>query len=62
MVLKRQCTKRKDILAVGVLDDAPVGVLKVGASADLVLLNDDLEVLGTWVRGRNAFERISKQN
>ena len=62
MVLKRHCTKRKDILAVGGVDDAPVGVLKVGASADLMLLNDDLEVLGTWVRGRNAFERISKQN
>ncbi|KAL3781269.1 hypothetical protein HJC23_012819 [Cyclotella cryptica] len=62
MVLKRHIAKRKDILAVGDVDDASIGVLEVGAAADLVLLNDDLEVLGTWVRGKNAFEQLQKQN
>eukprot|EP00804_Cyclotella_cryptica_P002661 CCRYP_009580-RA/>CCRYP_009580-RA protein AED:0.18 eAED:0.17 QI:0/0/0/1/0.5/0.66/3/0/305 len=62
MVLKRHIAGREDILTVGAVDGAPIGVLQVGAASDLVLLNDDFEVLGTWVRGKKAVEQLPKQN
>ncbi|KAL3797711.1 hypothetical protein HJC23_000256 [Cyclotella cryptica] len=62
MVLKWHIAGREDILTVGAVDGAPIGVLEVGAAADLVLLNDDFEVLGTWVRGKKAVEQLPKQN
>lgn len=37
-------------------DDAPIGILEIGAQADLVLLNDDLIVLATWVHGHVAYQ------
>ena len=51
MVLKRHVAREKK---------APIGVLEVGAVADLILVNNDLEVLGTWVGGQLAFEGSSK--
>jgi N-acetylglucosamine-6-phosphate deacetylase len=60
IVLKRNVAKSK-LIGAGVVD-APIGVLEVGATADLLLLNDDLEVLGTWVGGTKTFERASKLN
>jgi imidazolonepropionase-like amidohydrolase len=62
MVLKRHIAGREDILTVGAVNGAPIGVIEVGAAADLVLLNDDFEVLGTWVRGKKAVEQLPKQN
>jgi N-acetylglucosamine-6-phosphate deacetylase len=35
--------------------DAPIGILEIGAQADVVLLNDDLIVLATWVYGRLVY-------
>lgn len=55
MVLKRHVVK---IEVSGT--KAPIGVLEVGATADLVLLNDDLDVLGTVVGGVVASEIIIK--
>ena len=60
IVLKRNVAK-SELIGAGVVD-APIGVLEVGATADLLLLNDDLEVLGTWVGGTKTFERASKLN
>ena len=37
--------------------DAPIGVLDEGARADVVMLDDDLVVLATWVDGRLAYRR-----
>lgn len=37
-------------------DDAPIGILEIGAQADLVLLNDDLIVLATWVQGHLVYQ------
>ena len=61
MVLKRDVARRKGAM-LGVVSNALIGVLEVGASADLVQLNDDSEVLKTWVGGAKVFERISKLN
>ena len=36
--------------------EAPIGVLEIGAKADLVLLTDKLNVVGTWVHGRLAYD------
>jgi N-acetylglucosamine-6-phosphate deacetylase len=58
MVLKRHVVKIK-VSGVGV-SEAPIGVLEVGAAADLVLLSDDLDVLGTVVGGVVASEIIIK--
>mmetsp|Transcript_38526 Transcript_38526/g.65830 ORF Transcript_38526/g.65830 Transcript_38526/m.65830 type:complete len:134 (+) Transcript_38526:2-403(+) len=35
----------------------PIGILEVGAKADLVMLNDDLDVIETWVGGRSCFSK-----
>ena len=37
-------------------DDAPIGLLEIGAQADLLLLNDDLIVLATWVHGHLVYQ------
>mmetsp|Transcript_3925 Transcript_3925/g.5741 ORF Transcript_3925/g.5741 Transcript_3925/m.5741 type:complete len:559 (+) Transcript_3925:25-1701(+) len=34
--------------------EAPIGVLEVGARADLVVVTDELDVVATWVHGRVA--------
>ena len=52
MALGRHISKQ-NIVGDGMLD-APIGVLEVGACADIVLLNDNLEVLGTVVGGTIA--------
>jgi len=44
--------RRKEVVVV----EPPVGVLEVGAAADLILVNDELDVLGTWVGGRLAYK------
>ncbi|KAL3799846.1 hypothetical protein ACHAWO_009967 [Cyclotella atomus] len=49
MVLGRHVVKKR--VTPDGYKNAPVGVLEVGAAADLVLLNDHLEVLGTMVGG-----------
>lgn len=58
MVLKRHVAKQK-VVDVGV-SDAPIGVLEIGAAADLVLVNDHLEVLGTVVSGNVASDLMIK--
>lgn len=65
-VLGRDVPRRRRRFQGGVVREAvepPVGVLEVGAAADLILVNDELDVLGTWVGGRLAYkneERIAK--
>ena len=59
MVLKRHIAKKN---AVGFGSAAPIGVLEVGAHADLVLLNDELEVMGSVVGGSIDFGLLSKLN
>jgi N-acetylglucosamine-6-phosphate deacetylase len=54
MVLKRHEARYQS--------EAPIGILELGAKADLVLLNDDLDVLRTWVAGRVAFQSKNVQN
>lgn len=39
--------------------DSYKGVLNFGADADLILLNEKLEVLSTWIAGECVFERKS---
>jgi len=56
MVLKRHTVQERRNDG-GALIDAPIGILEVGAKADLVLVNDELDVLGTWVSGRIAFQK-----
>lgn len=58
MVLRRHVARHRT-LEKGV-SDAPIGVLEVGAAADLVMLNDQLEVLGTVVGGAMATGLSSK--
>ena len=58
MVLKRHVAKKK-VLGAGV-SAAPIGVLEVGACADLVLLNDGLEVIGSLVGGAIDLGLLSK--
>lgn len=36
-------------------DAPPIGVLEVGATADLTLVTDQVEVIATWVHGRLAY-------
>ena len=61
VVLKRHVARRRNEGAClgrrGGFVDAPIGVLEVGARADLVLVDDDLKVWETWVGGRLVFER-----
>ncbi|KAL3810704.1 hypothetical protein ACHAXA_009986 [Cyclostephanos tholiformis] len=40
-------------------DDSPIGILEAGARADVLMLDDDLIVLATWVGGRLAYQRKS---
>ncbi|XP_043468812.1 N-acetylglucosamine-6-phosphate deacetylase [Leptopilina heterotoma] len=40
--------------------DSQKGVLNFGADADLIMLNDKLEVLSTWIAGECVFERKSQ--
>ena len=54
MVLKRHEARYQS--------EAPIGILELGAKADIVLLNDDLDVLRTWVAGRVAFQSKNVQN
>jgi hypothetical protein len=35
--------------------NAPIGILEVGARADIILLNEELDVLASWVGGLLAF-------
>lgn len=39
------------------MSDAPIGMLEVGAKADVILLNEELDVLATWVGGQLAFRK-----
>lgn len=39
--------------------DAPIGILEVGARADVILVNEELDVLATWVAGHLAFQSSS---
>ncbi|KAL7525011.1 hypothetical protein ACHAXR_002428 [Thalassiosira sp. AJA248-18] len=58
MVLKRHVARQqKRMQSCGDVVDAPFGIFEVGAKADLVMVNDDLDVLGTWISGRLAFEK-----
>jgi len=41
--------------------DHELGRIARGCFADLVLLNDDLEVLDTWIRGRAASEQVGER-
>ncbi len=50
-VLNRSVMRERD----GIVE-APIGVLEIGAKADLVLLTDKLNVVGTWVHGRVAYD------
>ena len=36
------------------------GVLNFGAEADLVLLDDNLQVLSTWIAGECVYEHFEK--
>lgn len=38
--------------------EAPIGVLEVGARADLVLVTDRLDIAATWVYGRLAYDGL----
>mmetsp|Transcript_31577 Transcript_31577/g.66149 ORF Transcript_31577/g.66149 Transcript_31577/m.66149 type:complete len:584 (+) Transcript_31577:43-1794(+) len=51
MVLKRHVARQKRGDGGRAELDAPIGILEVGSKADLVVLNDELDVLGTWVGG-----------
>jgi N-acetylglucosamine-6-phosphate deacetylase len=39
--------------------NVPIGILEVGARADVLMLDDHLVVLATWVGGRLAYQRKS---
>jgi len=56
MVLKRHVSRQKRSEGSDVVD-APIGILEVGAKADILMLTDDLSVIGTWVAGRLAFQK-----
>ena len=56
MVLKRHVAKQQTRSG-RLIAEAPIGVMDVGAKADLVMLNEDLDVLGTWVGGQSAFQK-----
>mmetsp|Transcript_4619 Transcript_4619/g.9598 ORF Transcript_4619/g.9598 Transcript_4619/m.9598 type:complete len:547 (-) Transcript_4619:1269-2909(-) len=36
--------------------EAPIGVLEIGARADLVVVTDELDVVATWVNGKIAYD------
>ncbi|KAL7526833.1 hypothetical protein ACHAWF_001929 [Thalassiosira exigua] len=36
--------------------DAPIGILEVGAKADFVVVNENLDILETWISGTRAFQ------
>ncbi|KAL9184176.1 hypothetical protein ACHAXT_002262 [Thalassiosira profunda] len=55
VVLKRHAQNE----ASGIGRDAPIGILEAGARADLVLVNDELDVLSTWLGGHRVFRRKS---
>ena len=52
-VLNRSVMRERD----GVIEP-PIGVLEIHAKADIVLLTEDLKVVGTWVNGRNAYDGL----
>ncbi len=61
-VLKRHITSRRgggrsNNVKGSTIFDAPIGVLEVGARADIILLNEGLDVLATWVGGQIAFRK-----
>ena len=37
-------------------DEAPIGVLEIGARADLVVVTDELDVVATWINGKIAYD------
>ena len=39
------------------LVDVPIGVLEVGATANIIMVNDELDVLQTFIGGRLAFQK-----
>ena len=39
------------------MSDDPIGILEVDAKADVILLNEELDVLATWVGGQLAFRK-----
>mmetsp|Transcript_50694 Transcript_50694/g.108021 ORF Transcript_50694/g.108021 Transcript_50694/m.108021 type:complete len:574 (-) Transcript_50694:223-1944(-) len=53
MVLKRHVTRHR-MSRGSIVVDAPIGILEVGSKADLVMLNNELDVLGTWVGGKKC--------
>ena len=60
IVLKRNSAKPKQI-GRGLVD-APIGTIEPGAQADIIILDDTLTVLETWLAGRCAYQRTLKQN
>ena len=37
--------------------ESSIGILQVGAKADMILLNDDLDVQQTWVAGKQVYHK-----
>lgn len=52
-VLHRSVKRERD----GVIE-APIGVLEVGARADLIVVTDELDIVATWVHGRVAYDGL----
>ena len=62
IVLKRDTAASKQRQTGRGLVDAPIGTIKAGSRADIIILDDALTVLETWLAGKCAYQRNLKQN